>query len=664
MKLNPSRLMSPWLAWICLFVGCGSIESEPMKPTPDWRDAVKPGECNPIAAEWDCLMPYPCDAFRQTHDKGYFNTRIILPAKGLPHTADGKIVDPLQLHPADGFSVLPQIAVRIPGGIQSDGLIGAATAQGGLNTADYAATTLPANRTLLMDAGGGLVPHLAEIDPRPASVDDRVLLIRPLVRLADGATYIVALRRKGMKGGLIHADGSPIARPAAFAAIVDKSPTRNLPLSEHYEERVLAPLAKAGIARGDLLLAWDFTTRSEWTATQDMTTLRKALLTRLIDLPPAATVTSVVDPPGPIARRIEGVMTVPLYLQSDLPGALLHRDPFEQVTANGTTQVPFTILVPEKALVPGNPGRLLQFGHGFFGSRDEITSGFVPAFAAQTGMVVMAVDWWGMSKHDVSDILGNLISNPALALRFTDRLHQAMANQIALSVAARTTLKDRPELQVDGKIVYDPAHLYFYGISLGHILGGTYIALGPHVEKAVLSVGGAGFAFMMSRARPFGSFLQIIEGAVGSPQAATRMTLVFQTVLDRIDPITYAPWVRLGVPGDALTARQVLMQIGLSDTQVPNLTSHVHARALGLTHLQPSPRGIFGLTSAGKPAESALVEFDFGIAAPDVLPVPVENPNPVHEGVRMLKAAMQQADDFLKPGGKIAHTCSGVCDPE
>jgi len=43
---------------------------------------------------------------------------------------------------------------------------------------------------------------------------------------------------------------------------------------------------------------------------------------------------------------------------------------------------------------------------------------------------------------------------------------------------------------------------------------------------------------------------------------------------------------------------------------------------------------------------------------------PVEKGNLVHDSVRKLDAAIAQIDAFLRPDGKVVHTCSGVCDPE
>jgi hypothetical protein len=124
---------------------------------------------------------------------------------------------------------------------------------------------------------------------------------------------------------------------------------------------------------------------------------------------------------------------------------------------------------------------------------------------------------------------------------------------------------------------------------------------------------------------------------------------------DRIDPAAYAPLVK----------SKVLMQIGLGDAQVPNVASFLHARALGVKQILPTPRPIPLLdTTMGGDDGPALELFDFGIdTSPSAMPYPLA-PNGVHEGVRVDTPALRQMDLFLRPGGIIQHTCDGPCDPE
>ena len=80
-------------------------------------------------------------------------------------------------------------------------------------------------------------------------------MIHPAENLADGHRYIVALRH------LVGDDGKAIPAPSAFAAYRDGTAPATDSRRAHMEN-LFATLAKAGVARSNLYLAWDFTTAS------------------------------------------------------------------------------------------------------------------------------------------------------------------------------------------------------------------------------------------------------------------------------------------------------------------------------------------------------------------------------------------------------------------
>src|SRR5205807_2410252 len=98
--------------------------------------------------------------------------------------------------------------------------------------------------------------------------------------------------------------------------------------------------------------------------------------------PPAFTVTKVTDftpaQNSNLIRRVEGTFTVPCYL--DLPGCPSgSRFAFDPTKTNGppvaipgnTTTARFTCNIPRSA-ANGTPARVSLYGHGLFGSRDEV----------------------------------------------------------------------------------------------------------------------------------------------------------------------------------------------------------------------------------------------------------------------------------------------------
>lgn len=638
--------------------GC-SDEGDPPADEP----LLLPEGCNPLAANVDCLLPYPSDVFLVPDDDLPSGQRLHLPEAALVRNIHDQAVDLTAAHQADGFSVGQQILALFPGGID-DGTL--ATAHG-----DPGASLAPDSPTVLLDTvTGERIVHLAELDAHAAEdeedeEDRRGLLIRPLVRLEHERRYVVAIR------SLHHRDGTPAATPAGFGRIRDglaPAETVLAPLAERYEQEIFPALEQAGVARGALQLAWDFTTRSEQNATADLLAIRQDVIAQLTGSPPVVTVDSVEDDVSDsIYRRIDATVTVPLYLESNETLARLHRDDNGTVAPNGTVEVPVLICIPRSVAeaTPGSPrARLVLFGHGFFGSREELTA-VAGYFGDQVGAVLVATDWQGMSEDDRIALSNTIIDAPNDTMAFTDAVQQAMANTIAVELAARGPLALLPEMQLGGQSVYDTDETYFYGISNGGILGGTFMALTPTIERGALSVGGANYSLMAFRAGPFAAFLLIIQNQFPDPLDQQKVVLHLQSSFDRIDPLSYAPHV-LGEPyPDGIAERRLLMQVGIGDIAVPNLSSHLQARALGLRNLEPAPRAVYGLEGAASPhAGSALVEFDFGIdPLPGLDPV-VGTLNDVHDDVRRLDAANEQLDRFFRPDGRIEQICDGVCDPE
>lgn len=635
-------------------LGCGSSPDtgSPKLETP-------PG-CNPLDASWDCLLPFPSDFFLVDDPSLPSGHRVELEEPAMLHTDKGDQVNLFKLHPPDGFSHGTQIMALFPDGVDDSNLV--------TWTGDLSKSLTADSPTALIDASTGKrVLHMAELDPRATDDANRAMLIRPLVRLEDETRYIVAI------SGLVDKQGKPVKPPEGFRRIRDGAAGDNAvlaPIADHYEQDIFPVLEKAGIDRKKLQLAWDFTTESNESVTRDMLTVRSDIIAKMKQAAPAITVKSVKDNVNQDTFRvIEATMKVPLYIDSAKPGARLNYDKTGKVVAKGEADVPFTVIIPQSVAnaAPGDPpARLLQFGHGFFGDRHEAENHFVYKFANAYRFVVVSADWWGMSNPDKSVVVDTIQHDPGNTAAFTDRVHQAMANFIALSYAAKGPLAQLPQLAVNGAPAYDPTHLYYYGISQGGILGGTYMALGPNVERGTLGVGGADLSLMMFRAQPFDAFLLIIGLGIKDKLAQQKLALLAQSTFDRIDPVTYSPNVILkplpGSPAD----RRVLMQIGIGDPAVPNIASHLYARELGVKHLVPAPQPITGVPDAQAPVDgSAIVEFDFHVdPLPGIKAQTSALSNPVHEGVRTLTASQEQIDRFFKPGGLIENTCQGPCDPE
>lgn len=613
--------------------------------------------CNPLAAEGDCALPFPSDHFLVADPSMPSGRRVALPTAAMPRDRRGNPVNLHRDHPADGFSHGAQILARLPQPIDPAPL---ATYDPANPQRGFDRSLAVESPTALLEADTGRrVPHIAEVDPRPEA-SRAALVIRPLERLRNRARYVVAIR------GLRTREGAVIPPTEGFRAVRDR--VGSSALAARYEADVFPVLQRAQIDRASLQLAWDFTTESQELVTRDLRAVRDDAIARLRATPPTVRVERVIDNPGPhVAKRIEVQLRVPMYTEDDVPGTELARDATGRPAFQRWIEVPATVIVPPSVLRAGaSPARFLQFGHGFFGTREEVAGGFVPTFADAHGFVAACLDWSGMSTEDLAFVLRAIATDPSATIDFTDRVPQAMVNQLSLA-AARGSIAALPQLQRDGASVLDASAAYFVGISQGHILGGTYLALSHEVRRAALEVGGANFSFMMFRARPFAGFLTVIGMSVPDRAEQQLFASISQTTFDRIDPLTWAPYVVREPLPESPRDRVVLLQMGLGDTQVPNAATELHARALGIPTLSPSSaRPVPGLDAVTAPTDrSALTVFDLGLRElPGAQGIPPNDGNIVHEGVRMLRASMRQLDALLRPDGRITHPCDGPCDPE
>jgi hypothetical protein len=630
---------------------------EPLPP------ADIPAGCNPIAYESDCLLPYPSDWFLVPDAALPNGVRVELGAAATPTTMTGAPVDLLADHPADGFSHHMPILALFPGGIDTAGLT--------FHQDDAAATLDPGSPTVLLDVESGeLVPHWVELDAMADDPARQALIVRPYVRLADSRRYVVAFQ------GLVAADGTAVAPPLGFAHLragdVAGHPVLE-PLAARYEQDIFAPLAAAGIPRAGLQLAWDFTTASEQRNTADMLAIRDDLLAWFDQGGPPLMIDEVLpDFSAEMALRVEGRIEVPLYLEEDEPMALLHRGPDGAVTPNGVHWVPFTLQVPKSAWPADadfEPLRLIQFGHGFFGEREEINWSAMRAFSSERRVAMIATEWAGMALEDQGAVVETIAVDPSRVFLFTDRLHQGFANQLALSHAIRTTLAASDAVTAFDKPLYDPDQSYWYGISQGSIFGACIMALSPHLEKAVLDVGGGPYSLMMTRSGSFSDLFEIMKVTIGDdPLTIQKFIALSQHVWDRVDPITYAPHV-LQDPYQDSPPRALLFSYGIGDHSVTNVASHLLLRALGVDLLDPAAEPVYGLGGVPAPTDgSAGVVVDF--MYPDPAGVEAELPDDppdeenVHEGVRRNPKIKDMIDAFLRPGGEIENFCDGPCDPE
>ncbi len=282
--------------------------------------AAAASHCDPLDRS-ACLYPWPNNAFTKKDASTPTKLRLDLPQAGMPANTAGVRVDPLEWNRSDGFSPGSALITRVPGLDFAKSAIVPITDIGA-----YARKRAPV--VLINTRTHQRHPIWAEMDSNPAKASDVTLEIRPARNLEEGTRYVVALRH--LKGST----GRTLRPGRAFRILRDGKRTRNRAIAARRGalKRDFRDLRKAGIARRDLYLAWDFTVGSEQGLTGRAVAMRDDAFKRLGDTnladlrpqghSPSFTITSVTDVPADqdplVARKIAGTVSVPCYL--DQPG--------------------------------------------------------------------------------------------------------------------------------------------------------------------------------------------------------------------------------------------------------------------------------------------------------------------------------------------------------
>jgi hypothetical protein len=645
------------------------------------RGAAPVADCQPVGRR-ACLLPFPNNLFTRPDRSSATGLRVHLPAGAMPRGRTGQRVSVAPYDREDGFSPGSAAIVHVPG-LDTPAALARTGAAGVL---DIGRSLRPGQPIVMIDERTGeRVALFSELDANATSPGSTDLLIHPAAALANGHTYIVALRRLRTAGGRL------IPAPKWFERLRDK---RRLPAGERSQSgrytRIFAALRRAHIARKGLYEAWDFTVASRGNVTGRLLAMRNAAFARLGDRKladgkvaghaPAYTITATKTL-SPQLRAVVGTFDVPCYLvkcgtsattgfhySSTKPDAL-------PTQRRGNVAVaPFECIIPSSA-GELSPARVSLYGHGLFGSYAEVEAAPVEALAVGHNMVFCGTDWWGLTQAD-EPFAGSVVANLNRFPVIVDRLQQAVLNSLFLG---RLMVNPRgfaanPAFQAAGRSVLDTSHLYYYGNSQGGIIGGVLAAVSPDVRRAVLGVTGMDYGnLLLARSTDFSTFSQLLR-VFYPDQSMYPMTLdLLDQLWDRADPDGYAPYVQGGLP-DTPT-HQVLMQIAYGDFQVSMYAGAAEARSIGAHAYRPaldpgraSDQNLFwGLPAIGRfPYHGSAVEiWDSGPGrvqpppAGNVPPAPSANNNDPHDDPRNSPAAQEQVSDFLEPDGAVVDVCGG-----
>jgi hypothetical protein len=681
--------MAAFTGLILAVTSCGSGNggsSPPQLPNMDAQlasDTAKTASyCDFLDAAY-CLFPFPNDYYTTADTSTDTGLHVNLQTAALPISKlTQKSVDPSEWNRNDGFSPGPMLLTYVPGiDLQ----------QSAAPILTNLPRSLDADSPIVMVDASTLEHQLiwAELDQNHVSGPDRqALIIRVAKNLDYGHRYIVALR------SLKDASGTAINAGAAFTIYRDnhESDLDFVNARRAHMEDLFATLGQAGVTRSDLYLAWDFTVASERNLTSRVLHIRDDAFAAFTNGLPDFKVTAVTDltpDQDPlIARRIEGVLTLPTYLnKANTEGSMLktwsqfkaqlatgnqasqallakvEKDPvlssvgtvfnyanndspgvndLPQRIGNSTLDAPFLCEIPRSVLNSDgsvNPARIAVYGHGLFGSRTEITDNNVESMANEHNFVICGTNWYGFSQDDLPNALMTLL-NLSNARSMFDTIQQGFVHVLALGRALKHqngfTVQPAFQMGSPARSVLDTSALYWDSNSEGAILGGAIMSLTQDTQRGVLGVPGTNFSFLLERSEDFqGYSIPLYLAYPDSFDEEAGFSLI-QMLFDRAEVNGYARKLT-DDPLPNTPPHQVLLHPAFGDHQVSMWGADALARTIGAQlhcpaiepNRHPDQTPYYGIPcmsdDQGGHNGSAMVVWDSG---PQVLSPPTTNVAP------------------------------------
>lgn len=634
--------------------GCSHWGGSPYARYPRYQ------RCNPLAggAGEDCLLPFPSSYYTRPDPTSATGYRLDLADAALPANIFGRKLDASAYERRDGFSNVATLLAQFPERIDPAGLP---------DSFHVARSLKPSSLVQLLRADTGeRVPLFAELDANADPVHDRqALVIQPTVRLRPETRYIAVIQ------GLREPGGAELPPLTGFGRLRDRRvpPTSRLVALRDRFEKIFGFLARQGIERRRIQLAWDFTTSSDESVVGRLVRMRDIAEAQLArGRSPASAARSLVsfdrveeNPAGmpELMRRLEGHFLSPSFLENG-NGNRLRLGEDGRPAMEGMAEFPLTVQVPACARGAGGPLPVMIYGHGTFNSASrEMGNSYSRALINRLCMVEVGTDWLGRSRPDLPYFIFRILPDWNNFRQITDRLQQAQINQVILARLLREGALSRlPELQSRGRPLIDSSRVYYYGISEGGCQGVTTLALSQDLNRGAMNVPCGFWSMFFWRSSDMHQWE--LPFSLMYPGALERQKLMVlsQLLWDYTDPANYGGHLlKDPLPGNH--PKHILYQEGINDASVPNLTTRAMARTIGLKLLGPGIEPVFEIPEVRGPQDSAYVQFDVG-SGPRLglnnVPPPA---SPVHEEIRRLEAAQEQLRLFLRKDGRVENTCGG-----
>jgi len=644
-----------------------------------------------------CLLPFPNNFFTRSDSNTDTGLRINFAYDRLVPNIAGKFFDPTEWNRNDGFSPGPMMLAHVPG-VDLEASNAPTLVELGTSLNDDSAIVVIDAETGEKQLIWGELDSWAE----PDDVQRQALIIRAAKSLQEGRRYIVALRE--MKDST----GNRLVASDAFRVFRDNVATTVPALESRREgmERIFSDLERAGIARNELFLAWDFTVASTRNITERTLFLRDQALQELGDNVPSFSINEVVDSPvgdtENFARIVRGVFQVPNYLsvESSTPGVGfnytvdLRDNPDampERLSENAMIDVDFSCFVPQtlrdQVSAGQGSGTVRIVGHGLFLDREMFTRFSGDPDGEASPVVSCLIDWWGMSSPDVpftSVILSDVSQFPALV----ERVQHSYINMVYLAelLLHEEGLVNHDAFQINDTPLFDNSEVFFVGQSQGAVIGGGAMAIMPNINRGQLNIAGMNFSLLLRRSDLWELFRLPMDINYPDVLDQTVGFAVIQMLWDRGEGNGHANHLtRDPLPGT--NAKKVLVYASVGDKSVNENGAELLARTIGARVHQPAVAegrhigdtpyvGIEPIEGYPYTGQAALVIWDGGpffvegepgIFEPDArgrqgIPLQFIGNRPNTEGgnghlLNFGPEARRQVDAFLQTDGALIDVC-------
>jgi dienelactone hydrolase len=558
-------------------------------PAPDKPATLSDDGCTHLAYEG--LAPYPSNHHTVADSSTATGIRLALDPTEAPLTKNGEPAVPTELLAGfDGFSRLAPVVLAFTAPVgpleeRADG---------------------PEDPIFLLDTTGNIAPSRLTI-----SEDGLTVTLWPDATLS-AATLHASIIQSSLPTGNCFSAGETFADPAeletaqAAAEALGASPAAAVP----------------------------FTTRSM----ENELALYTALQTRLPNLieEDAVNMTlndcAIEDFSGYCDTGTSfagfGTVTLPKFQADD--GAF--KTDNNELVEQGSEDLSFYLLVPENARMTPAPIAILQ--HGLGGDKDAMV--WMARALVDAGYAVVAINAvaHGDRPHEGSP------TTAFFGIDF-DRWHvEAARDNIRQTAIDHMGLLEALSQQAFDGFSIDFSNRSYVGQSLGAIIGANSCALNPSLDRCVLNVPGGRLVEIIRANTGYAALLNIFFELPKQERELELFSALAQGIVDEGDPAIMAPRILSESP-----ARPVLVQEATEDETIPNQTTEVMARSMGIPLLLPSIEEITGMETESMPVLNNLTRVDAIVTAG--LTQFNANHAFLYDGTIEGQRAMDQAIEFL-----------------